>query len=136
MSVVGYLHSVSPMKMSKNSRRYFEATLQTGREAYNRVVCFSPEKRDQFVHAAENWQAVKLVATRKSISKFCVGFPVFVSETNSPSRDMLGHMCQSQGPRATCGPPRHFMWPAILPRVLDSSLKKKLFYLFYILPAK
>ena len=75
-TVVGYLHSVSPMKMSKNSRRYFEATLQTGREAYNRVVCFSPEKRDQFVHAAENRQAVKLFATRKSISKFCVDFPV------------------------------------------------------------
>ncbi|CAL8236106.1 unnamed protein product [Arctogadus glacialis] len=66
-TVVGYLHSVSPMKMSKNSRRYFEPTLQTGREVYNRVVCFSPEKRNQFVHAADNRQAVKLVATRKSI---------------------------------------------------------------------
>ena len=79
-TVVGHLHCVSPMKMSKNSRRYFEATLQTRREEFNRVVCFSPEKRYQFIHAADNRQAVKLVATRKSISKFSVGFPVFVSE--------------------------------------------------------
>ncbi|CAL8297828.1 unnamed protein product [Merluccius merluccius] len=56
------------MKTSRQSRRYFEATLQTGREAFNRVVCFSPEKRDEFVHAADNGQAVKLVGTRKSIS--------------------------------------------------------------------
>ena len=24
----------------------------------------------------------------------------------------LEHRCQTQGPRARCGPPRHFMWPA------------------------
>ncbi|CAL8292273.1 unnamed protein product [Arctogadus glacialis] len=66
-TVVSHLHCVSPIKMSRNSRRYFEATLQTGREDFNRVVCFSPEKRDQFVQAADNRQAVKLVATRKSI---------------------------------------------------------------------
>ncbi|CAL8241570.1 unnamed protein product [Merluccius merluccius] len=49
------------MKTLRQSRRYFEATLQTGREAFNRVVCFSPEKRDEFVHAADNGQSVKLV---------------------------------------------------------------------------
>ncbi|KAK0137099.1 hypothetical protein N1851_026710 [Merluccius polli] len=68
-TVVGHLHTVSPMKTSRQSRRYFEATLQTGREDFNLVVCFSPEKRDEFVHAADNGQAVKLVGTRKSISK-------------------------------------------------------------------
>ena len=25
---------------------------------------------------------------------------------------ILLHMCQTQGPRATSGPPPHFMWPA------------------------
>ncbi|CAL8271034.1 unnamed protein product [Merluccius merluccius] len=42
--------------------------LQTGREEYNRVVCFASEKRTQFLQAAENSQAVKLVGTRKGVS--------------------------------------------------------------------
>ncbi|KAK0151769.1 hypothetical protein N1851_006870 [Merluccius polli] len=67
-TVVGHLHSVSPIKTSRQNARYFEAMLQTGREEYNRVVCFASEKRTQFLQAAENSQAVKLVGTRKGVS--------------------------------------------------------------------
>ncbi|KAK0152417.1 hypothetical protein N1851_006068 [Merluccius polli] len=89
--VVGHLHTVSPMKTSRQSRRYFEATLQTGREAFNRVVCFSPEKRDEFVHAADNGQSVKLVGTRKSISYSNLGgFDVLVS--SSSRLDVAGEL--------------------------------------------
>ena len=83
-TVVGHLHTVSPMKTSRQSRRYFEATLQTGREDFNRVVCFSPEKRDEFVYAADNGQAVKLVGTRKSISKYWSCFHLFFKWTDGP----------------------------------------------------
>ena len=69
-TVTGHLHAVSPMKMSKKHHKYFEATVQTGREEFNRVVCFSPEKRPEFVQAADNGLAVKLVGTRKTISKY------------------------------------------------------------------
>ncbi|KAK0133708.1 hypothetical protein N1851_030768 [Merluccius polli] len=76
---------------SRQSRRYFEATLQTGREAFNRVVCFSPEKRDEFVHAADNGQSVKLVGTRKSISYSNLGgFDVLVS--SSSRLDVAGEL--------------------------------------------
>ncbi|KAK0152418.1 hypothetical protein N1851_006069 [Merluccius polli] len=89
--VVGHLHTVSPMKTSRQSRRYFEATLQTGREAFNRVVCFSPEKRDEFVHAADNGQSMKLVGTRKSISYSNPGgFDVLVS--SSSRLDVAGEL--------------------------------------------
>ena len=69
-TVVGYLHSVSPVMTSRQNAHYLEATLQTGREEYNRVVCFAPEKRTQFVQASESSQAVKLVGTRKGVSKY------------------------------------------------------------------
>lgn len=66
--VAGYLHAVSPVKVSRNNR-YFDATLQTGREEFRHVVCFSLKKRAVFVQASDNQQAVKLVDCRKDISK-------------------------------------------------------------------
>ena len=69
-SMVGYLHCVSPVKTSRRNVRYFEATLQTGREEYHRVVAFSVEKRMPFTQASQNNSAVKLANVRKSISKY------------------------------------------------------------------
>lgn len=66
--VVGYLHTVSPVKTSRKNVRYFDATIQTGQEEYRRVVCFSPDKRASFVQATDNKQPVKVVAAQKSIS--------------------------------------------------------------------
>ncbi|CAL8300362.1 unnamed protein product [Merluccius merluccius] len=56
-TVVGHLHAVSPIKTLQKNVRYFEATLQTGREQFNRVVCFAAEKRTEFLQAADNSQA-------------------------------------------------------------------------------
>jgi hypothetical protein len=38
----GYIHNVSPMKLSRNNNSYFNAILQE-KEKYNDVVCFVPE---------------------------------------------------------------------------------------------
>ncbi|XP_041939977.1 uncharacterized protein LOC121700822 [Alosa sapidissima] len=67
-TVVGHVHAVSPVKTSRQNVRYFEATLQTGREEFNRVVCFALEKRSEFIQASDNSQAVRLSRARKSIS--------------------------------------------------------------------
>ena len=89
-TVVGHLHAVSPLKTSpKTNNRYFEATLQTGREEFNRVVCFAPEKRNQFVHAADHSQAVKLVNVRKGISKYWFGFSAFFLNGMSDSAAVI-----------------------------------------------
>ena len=77
-TVVGHLHSVSPVKTSKKNSRYFEATLQTGRQEFNRVLCFSTEKRNAFVQAAQHSPAVKLTGARKTVSKYWFGFPACI----------------------------------------------------------
>ena len=77
-TVVGHLHSVSPVKTSKKNSRYFEATLQTGRQEFNRVLCFATEKRNAFVQAAQHSPAVKLTGARKTVSKYWFGFPACI----------------------------------------------------------
>jgi len=68
-SVVGFIHGLSPVKISKKNTRYFDGTLQTGREEYHRVVVFGPEKHAVFEQAATAKTPVKLSKVRKSISK-------------------------------------------------------------------
>ena len=58
--VHGYLHNVSPMKVSKNQNRYFNAILQTGPHDYQDLVCYNPEKRTQMKSLEENCSPVKL----------------------------------------------------------------------------
>lgn len=67
--IVGYLHSVSPVRTSRRNVTYFEATVQTGREQYHRLVVFSVGKRMAFVQASQNNCAVKLGNVKKSVSK-------------------------------------------------------------------
>jgi len=68
-SVSGYLHSLSPVKVSKKNARYFDATLQSGREEYHRVIVFTPEKRRQFEQAVIAKKPVKLTKVKRTISK-------------------------------------------------------------------
>ncbi|XP_062386831.1 uncharacterized protein LOC134075278 [Sardina pilchardus] len=83
-NVVGHIHSVSPIKTSDQNVQYFEAILQTGREDFNRVVVFASKKRNEFVQAADNRQAVRLVRVRKSFSFGNPGgFDVLVSSNSS-----------------------------------------------------
>lgn len=44
-SVCGYPQKVSPIKVSRNQNRYFNAVLQVGPEEYQDVVCFLADKR-------------------------------------------------------------------------------------------
>ncbi|KAG9330442.1 hypothetical protein JZ751_024446 [Albula glossodonta] len=67
-TIVGYLHSVSPVKTSRWNVRYFEANLQTGREEYHRLVAFAVGKRTAFVQTSQNDRAVKLANLKKSVS--------------------------------------------------------------------
>ena len=42
--ITGYVFNVSPLKVSKAKRRYFEFEIQNSTNQ-SRTVCFSPEKR-------------------------------------------------------------------------------------------
>jgi len=47
--VSGFVHNVSPLKLSDRQRLYFIFKLQTDRDEYLEGVCFSPEKRRYFM---------------------------------------------------------------------------------------
>jgi hypothetical protein len=40
--ILGYIHNVSPIKLSRKNNKYFNAVLQE-KEKYSDVVCFVPE---------------------------------------------------------------------------------------------
>lgn len=42
-SIIGYLHNLSPMKVSKNDNEYFDVNVQM-KEKTMRAICFSPDK--------------------------------------------------------------------------------------------
>jgi hypothetical protein len=51
-TVVGYVHDVTETTLSQNKpTKYFKAIIQSELD-YKEVVCFSPEKRRDFVTAA------------------------------------------------------------------------------------
>ena len=50
-SVTGFLQSISPLKTSKNNRKYFNAILQT-KTGYEPVVSFKPEAHRTFEEMA------------------------------------------------------------------------------------
>lgn len=68
-TVVGYLHDVSAVKQSRQNVRYFEATLQTGREKYHRLVVFAVDKRTALAQASQSNCVVKLSNVKRSVSK-------------------------------------------------------------------
>lgn len=65
----GYLHCVSSIKLSQRNVKYFNAILQTQREEYHKVVCFSLEKHRCFAQASKNSTAVQLTKVKRSVSK-------------------------------------------------------------------
>ena len=48
---IGFLHDVSPVKTSKNNRKYFNATMQTS-TGYETVVSFKSEAHKSFMEMA------------------------------------------------------------------------------------
>ncbi|XP_067278206.1 uncharacterized protein [Pseudorasbora parva] len=67
-SISGYLHSISPIKISRANNRYFNAILQVSRNEYHDTVVFAMDKHDTFSTAAKNKTPVKLKNAKKSIS--------------------------------------------------------------------
>ncbi|KAK9979869.1 hypothetical protein ABG768_013277, partial [Culter alburnus] len=65
--ILGYFHSVSPMKTSKTNSRYFNAVVQTARQEYHDAVIFTPEKYNSIVAAERSKTPVKLKNARKAI---------------------------------------------------------------------
>ncbi|XP_076870349.1 uncharacterized protein LOC143521407 [Brachyhypopomus gauderio] len=64
----GYIHSVSPVRLSANNSELFNAVLQTGREDFHDTVVFSARKRNDFLQAAENGTAICLKNVKKALS--------------------------------------------------------------------
>lgn len=49
--VAGYLHSVSPIKISKSNNSYFVGKLQTDTNVFKKMVCFDQSKHSSFHEA-------------------------------------------------------------------------------------
>ena len=58
--VEGYLHSISPVKISKNQNRYFNAMLQTDDNSYKDLVCFAADRRNELRSLQETKSPVKI----------------------------------------------------------------------------
>lgn len=62
ISILGYIHGVSPFKTSsKTNVRYFEATLQTEKEEFHRLVSFVSNKPETFLQMSTRRQCLELV---------------------------------------------------------------------------
>ena len=70
----GFIHNVSPIKISRKNVRYFEAKLQISPEHYHRVVSFSIEKHNTLLQASKTRQPVKITGYRKTVSKYLPHF--------------------------------------------------------------
>jgi len=69
VSIEGYVHCVTPLKMSAQNFRYFKYVIQTSRDAYRDGVVFSPEKHASFLQAAAEQTPVKLQKVKRGLSK-------------------------------------------------------------------
>ena len=71
-SISGYVHSVSPIKLSKINSKYFTASLQTDRDTYHHTVIFQCNQQTSWNNAARNCSAIKLMNAKKVPSKYAL----------------------------------------------------------------
>ena len=69
-AVEGDISNVTPIKISKNGKQYFNAVLQISNEEFHAVVSFKMQLHAHFLHFAQGQQAVKLCNIRKTSSKY------------------------------------------------------------------
>ena len=67
--VQGYLHSVSPVKISAKKAKYFDCILQMSRDEYRKAVVFDAGKHGRFEQAAAERTPLKLGNVEKSLSE-------------------------------------------------------------------
>ncbi|XP_062574481.1 uncharacterized protein LOC134236327 [Saccostrea cucullata] len=65
--IVGYIHSVTPIKLSRNNNKYFNAIFQD-HEKYSDMVCFVPEYNVMMTEMQKSKSPVCLAKVDKSIS--------------------------------------------------------------------
>lgn len=68
-TVCGFIHNVSPVKISAKNNRYFTCVVQTDRDKFHRGVVFSPDKHEALEQAAAHKTGVKLLGVKKALSK-------------------------------------------------------------------
>lgn len=77
----GYIHDVSPIKISNANNRYFECKLQTHTSEYKRLVYFDSSKKQTFDNAASAKTSTELVNIREVPS-------MRIQEKNRTSRQL------------------------------------------------
>ncbi|VDH97070.1 Hypothetical predicted protein [Mytilus galloprovincialis] len=63
----GYLHGISPLKISRNNNKYFNGKLQTKHRTFN-FVCYAPEKHAEYQVAEKVDSPVKITNIKYSPS--------------------------------------------------------------------
>ncbi|XP_070564414.1 uncharacterized protein [Ptychodera flava] len=59
-NVEGFIVNVSPLKTSAKNAKYFNGVIQTQREQYQNIVCFSPDKHEVFTSLLKSKSPIKL----------------------------------------------------------------------------
>lgn len=67
--VAGYLHAVSPIKISKSNNSYFVGKLQTDTNVFKKMVCFDQSKHSSFHEATAAKTPIKICNVRKVQSR-------------------------------------------------------------------
>lgn len=65
----GFVHDLTPLKVSRTNAKYFNCILQTDTSEYKRVVCFDSVKRSLFENAEQTKSPVKLKDVKEVPSK-------------------------------------------------------------------
>ncbi|KAL7863388.1 hypothetical protein SRHO_G00123720 [Serrasalmus rhombeus] len=63
----GFVHNVSPVKISAKNNKYFNFVLQVSRDQYHRGVVFTADKHREFERAAQTCTPVRLRNVRKTL---------------------------------------------------------------------
>lgn len=77
--LAGYVHDLTPIKMSKSNAKYFNCTLQTDTSQYQRLVCFDAVKRSLFETAEQSKMPIELKEIKQLPSKDTTGTDILVN---------------------------------------------------------
>lgn len=65
----GFVHDLTPIKVSKTNSKYFNCVLQTNTSEYTKLVCFDSVKRALFENAVQTKSPVKLKEVKQVPSR-------------------------------------------------------------------
>ncbi|XP_071139834.1 uncharacterized protein [Mytilus edulis] len=76
----GFIHGLSPIKISRTNSKYFDFTLQINTSNYKRVVCFDASKRPIIDSAAKGKSPLKLSNYTESPSRTTTGTDIILNK--------------------------------------------------------